>query len=77
MREAYAIAEEANKTLAQAREAVRKVRQARGYFSPESNTGKGMTGNQSRPGGGKAFGVGKGKKGKSSTGSFICGQPGH
>ena len=46
-REAYALAGEANKTLAEAREAVRKVRQARGYFAPESMSGKGISGSPS------------------------------
>ena len=35
-----AIASEANRTLKEAREVVRKVRRARGYFSPEANSGK-------------------------------------
>ena len=36
------LAGEANKTLAQARDAVKQVRMARGYYSPESNSGKGL-----------------------------------
>ena len=43
LREAYALAGEANKTLAQAREAVRQVRQSRGYYSAEASTGTGLT----------------------------------
>eukprot|EP00434_Breviolum_minutum_P042849 symbB.v1.2.038157.t2/scaffold5850.1/size23116/1 len=39
--EAYALAGEAHRTLQEARDAVKRVRQARGYFSPESNTGNG------------------------------------
>jgi len=46
-REAYALAGEANKTLAEARDAVRKVRQARGCFAPESMSGKGISGSPS------------------------------
>ena len=70
-REAYALAGEANKTLAQARDAVKQVRMARGYYSPESNSGKGLQSSPSaslvRSGkgyGGKSFGAGKGKAGK-------------
>ena len=40
--EAFNIASEANRTLRDAREAVRKVRQSRGYYSAESNSGKGI-----------------------------------
>eukprot|EP00435_Cladocopium_sp_Y103_P013825 s669_g3.t1 len=82
LREAFTIAGEANKTLKDAREAVRRVRQARGYFAPESNTGKGLT-FQSQLGKGKGGGKGKfsGSKGKSSSKGFgpcfICGMSGH
>ena len=84
-REAFALATEANRTLTEAREAVRLARQSRGYFAPESNTGKGMSpyGSPSRS---ASHGKGKGKSSKSSSkGSsgkgfgpcFICGQYGH
>ena len=46
--EAYALANEAQRTLAEAREAVRKTRAARGYYAPESSTGKGMSPQASR-----------------------------
>ena len=84
-REAYALAAgEANKTLAQARDAVKKVRMARGYYAPESNSGKGLQSSPSsspaRSGkgfGGGSFGAGKGKSGKSGFGPcFICNRPG-
>ena len=80
-KEAFAIAGEANKTLAEAREAVRKTRQARGYFSPESATGKGLSGSptsRSSYGGspkGKSTGGGKGGSGYGPC--FICGMTGH
>ena len=81
LREAAVLANEANKTLAQAREAVRKVRQARGYYAPESTTGKGMTPNsspsRSPSSKGSSFAGGKGKqKGKFGP-CFICNRPGH
>ena len=73
--EAYNLASEANRTLQQAREAVKRVRQSRGYYSPESASGKGMT---------KSFSASKGgspssgsQKGSSKDGCFICGKPGH
>lgn len=77
-REAYALAAEAQRTMQEAREAVRKVRQARGYFAPESSSGKGMS--PSSPIGSSG---GKGSKSSASSSSgrfgpcFICGQPGH
>lgn len=46
--EAYSLANEANKTLQQARDAVKRVRQARGYYAPESVNGKGMTKSMSK-----------------------------
>ena len=77
--EAFALAQEANKTLAEARQAVAKVRAARGYFDPSSikGSGKGFGGKQSK---------GKGSTSKSSSTSssrttfgpcFICGSPQH
>ena len=71
-----ALADEANKTLAHAREAVRQVRQARGYFAPESTNGNGMTASSSASKGSGAFGRGKGK-GKPLGPCFVCGKPGH
>ena len=76
LREAYNIATEASRTLKGAREAVRKVRQARGYYSPEASTGKGLTKN-----GGNSSKGSKGKsksKGKQTFGPcFICGKSDH
>ena len=65
-KEAYAIAQEAKRTLQQARAAVAKARAARGYF----------------PLGGKDGGKGKdknkgGPKGKNLGPCYVCGQPGH
>ena len=62
-KEAYAIAQEANRTLQQARQAVAKARAARGYF----------------PVGGKDTGRGKGgtPKGKTNGPCYVCGQMGH
>ena len=82
LKEAHALALEANRTLGEAKEAVRKTRQARGYFSPESSSGKGMT--KSTPSSGSSF-SGKGKSGKFGSGKgnnrfgpcFICGMQGH
>lgn len=47
--EAYNIANEASKTLKDAREAVRRVRQARGYYAPESASGKGIVPSSASP----------------------------
>ena len=79
-KEAYALANEANKTLAEARDAVRRVRQARGYFAPESMTGKGIPMSRSPSGSPKGkSGMGKslGAKGKSFGPCFVCGLNGH
>ena len=92
-REAYTIANEAAKTLCEAREAVRKVRQSRGYFAPESNSGKGMSpssASSSSKGWDKGASKGKGKFGgkfhsgsggkpfsKGSGACLICGRYGH
>ena len=84
-KEAYALANEATRTLSEAREAVRKVRAARGYFAPESATGKGLAGSPSSSrsswspkgsssGKGKFLGAGKGK---GFGPCFICGMKGH
>ena len=75
LQEAFAIAGEANRTLQQARDAVKRVRTARGYYSPESTTGKGMSPSKL----GSSSGKGKGKpQGKRPFGPcFICGKPDH
>ena len=75
LEEAYAIAAEANKTLAEAKQAVARVRAARGYYNPV-----GMKGNTTGKGKGKTrspFGKGKGSGGTSFGPCFICGQHGH
>ena len=59
--EAFALSQEANKTLAQAKAAVAKVRASRGYYAPESSSGKGMS-PSSMKGGGPCI---------------ICGKPDH
>ena len=76
--EAFALANEAQRTLREARDAVKRVRAARGYYSPESASGKGMTPTSSM------LGKGKGKKGDSGKGKtrgfgpcFICGKNTH
>ena len=91
-REAYTIANEAAKTLREAREAVRKVRQSRGYFAPESSSGKGMSpssasssskgwdkGALSKGKFGGKFHSGSGGKpfSKGSGTCLICGRYGH
>ncbi|CAL1133834.1 unnamed protein product [Cladocopium goreaui] len=60
--------------------AVRRVRQARGYFAPESMTGKGIPLSRSPSGSPKGkSGMGKslGAKGKSFGPCFVCGLNGH
>ena len=79
-REAYALANEASRTLQEAREAVKKVRAARGYFSPESNSGKGISKGSASRMLGKGKGSGGRHNGKGNYGSdscFRCGMPGH
>ena len=85
-KEAFALANEATRALTQAREAVRKVRAARGYFAPESSSGKGLQGSpsSSASGSSKGYGYGGGKskstgagKGKSFGPCFICGMNTH
>ena len=71
--EAYTLAGEANRTLKDAREAVRRVRQARGYYAPESLSGKGIVPSTSSPSSSKS--TGKGKKGMGPC--FRCGMTGH
>ena len=78
---AFAIASEANRTLQEAREAVRQVQQSQGYCAPESTSGKGhhatcffitygfLDGEQQ--------GTGKGKTGKGYGSCFTCGMRGH
>ena len=78
LNEAYNIAGEANRTLRDAREAVRRVRAARGYFSAESNSGKGIVPSSTSSSSSPAAKSG----GKSSAGSvlgpcFRCGMRGH
>eukprot|EP00435_Cladocopium_sp_Y103_P059291 s737_g21.t1 len=66
--EAYTLAAEANRTLAEAKQAVARVRAARGYYDPTGT--KGHTG--------KGKGKPKAGKGKGATGPcFTCGRPGH
>ena len=77
-REAYALATEANRTLKEAREAVRKVRSARGYFSPEASSGKGMSSSSTSRMIGQGSGGKPSGKGKGITGPcFRCGMRGH
>lgn len=47
--EAFNIASEAIRALKDAREAVRRIRQSRGHYAPESNSGKGMVPPSSSP----------------------------
>ena len=68
--EAFTIAQEANKTLSEARQAVAKVRAARGYFDPA-----GMKGSTSK--GSKGKGKTKGKPRTALGPCFICGSTGH
>ena len=74
--EAFNIASEANRTLRDARDADRRVRQSRGYYSSESNSGKGIvpasTSAASSPSSGKGLG-----KSKGLGLCFICGMRGH
>eukprot|EP00435_Cladocopium_sp_Y103_P068837 s59_g32.t1 len=83
LQEAFALATEANKTLAQARDAVRRTRQARGYFAPESMSGKGKSPSSSPT---KGSFPGKGQfqkgsksnpKGKAPGPCLQCGRTGH
>ena len=65
------------KTLAEAKQAVARVRAARGYYNPV-----GMKGNPTGKGKGKGksrspFGKGKGNGGTSYGPCFMCGQHGH
>ena len=84
-KEACVLANEAQRTMAEAREAVKKVRQARGYFAPESASGKGISGSPTHGrgyGSPSSSGSGKGKtlgrgKGKFFGPCFICGMYGH
>lgn len=75
--EAYSLANEANKTLQQARDAVKRVRQARGYYAPESVNGKGMTKSMSKSSKGGSPSSAGSQKGYHREGCFICGKPGH
>ena len=80
LREAYALASEATRTLQEARAAVKKVRQARGYYAPESMTGKGISGSPTSGTGksGSSLGAGRGKgKPRGFGPCFICGKYTH
>ena len=72
--QAYAIAQEANKTLAEARQAVGKVRAAQGYYDPA-----GMKGSSKSFKGKRGKGHGKAVKGKRTSFGpcFICNSPHH
>ena len=85
-REAFALAAEANKTMREAKEAVRRTRIARGYYAPESSSGKGIVGMGSKSGGspshkGKGSGSSSSHSGKGRTMGFgpcfICGKDTH
>ena len=87
-KEATVLAAEAQKTLREAREAVRKTRAARGYYAPESASGKGISGSKSSPSsspkgkgyGGQSKGKGYGfasKGGNKAGPCFICGKFDH
>ena len=65
--EAFALANESNRTLQEARAAVAKARAARGYFAPESTTGKGISGKNAS----------WSSKGKGGDACLTCGKPGH
>eukprot|EP00435_Cladocopium_sp_Y103_P014196 s1673_g3.t1 len=76
--EAYALASEAHRTLKDAREAVRRVRQARGYYAPESNSGKGIVPSASAsPSGSPSTSPQAKGKSKSLGPCFRCGLQGH
>ena len=72
--EAFNIASEAGRTLKDAREAVRRTRLARGYYAPESNSGKGIVPSSSPSSSSRSAGKGNAK---SHGPCFICGMPGH
>ena len=75
--EAYTIAKEAHKTLAEARQAVAKVRAARGYFDPAGMKG---TSSKGKGKGGRGKGKGKPRGGQSGVPHgpcFICGSHSH
>ena len=73
LEEAYTLATEANRTLTEAKQAVARVRAARGYYNPAGV--KGATGTSSKGKKGHPNGKGKGIGGLGPC--FICGQPGH
>ena len=73
--EAYTIAKEAHKTLAEARQAVAKVRAARGYF--DSAGMKGTAPSKGKGKGGRGKGKGKPKGGAPLGPCFICGSYSH
>ena len=72
LEQAFTAAEAATATLAKARQAVAKVRAARGYFDPNGIKGSGSSFK------GSSKGKGKGKPSRSAFGPcFICGNPNH
>ena len=75
--EAYNLASEAHRTLRDAREAVRRVRQSRGYYAPESSSGKGMVPPTSSPSSSPSHGKGGKSSGKGFGPCFICGMSTH
>eukprot|EP00435_Cladocopium_sp_Y103_P044426 s1130_g12.t1 len=70
--EAFTLAGEANRTLRDAREAVRRVRQARGYYAPESSSGKGFVPLASSPSSSPSAGKGSSEGKPSFKGSKGC-----
>ena len=74
LEEAFVLAGEANRTLAEAKQAVAKVRAARGYYSPMGMKGKGRS-SKGKKGG--SNGKGKGPGGGTMGPCFICGMTGH
>ena len=74
LEEAFVLAGEANRTLAEAKQAVAKVRAARGYYSPMGMKGKGPS-SKGKKGG--SNGKGKGFGGGTVGPCFICGMTGH
>ena len=70
LEEAFALANEANRTLSEAKQAVARVRQARGYYD-----GTGTKGGPKGSKGGKSKGKSKNKGAQGPC--FACGQMGH
>ena len=75
LEEAFVLAGEANRTVAEAKQAVAKVRAARGYYySPMGMNGKGRSSKGEKGG---SNGKGKGSGGGTMGPCFICGMTGH